>query len=80
MSDPTGEARRARARRAHEFKNHLTIILGFSDLILSDDALSVRHRQDLEEIRLAAQRALALLPEIVAPIQAADGDTPGGAR
>jgi signal transduction histidine kinase len=57
----------ARSRATHEFKNHLTIILGFADLLLSDEDLSTRHRADVEEIRLAAQRALALMPEITMP-------------
>ena len=62
----------ARSRTTHEFKNHLTIILGFAELMLSDEELPKRHRDDLEEIRLAAQRALALMPEITMPFD----DTP----
>jgi hypothetical protein len=47
----------------HEFKNHLAIILGFSELLLAelpDDAV----RNDVIEIHKAAAAAIALLPRL----------------
>lgn len=52
-------------QKVHALSNHLTVILGYVDLLLGDaspeaDAISVR-RQDLLEIRMAAAAGAALL-------------------
>ena len=48
----------------HEFKNHLSVIVGFCDLLLRDLPEGDRRRADILEIRKAAQAAIALLPEL----------------
>ena len=50
-------------RRAfvHEMRNMLGIILGYSTLLLDEIGEGDPKRQDLDEIRKAAQGALALL-------------------
>lgn len=45
----------------HSFKNHLAIIIGFSDLLLSEMAVDDPRRKDVIEIYKAGQSALALL-------------------
>lgn len=45
----------------HSFKNHLAIIIGFSDLLLSEMAVDDPRRKDVIEIHKAGQSALALL-------------------
>lgn len=49
----------------HTFKNHLAIIIGFSDLLLSEMDEHDPRRKDVLEIHKAAHAALALLPTIV---------------
>lgn len=39
---------------AHDFNNLLQVVLGYSELILSDDGLDGRHRDDLKKIHQAA--------------------------
>ena len=48
----------------HEFKNQLGIILGFVELLLDDETLGDKRREDLQEIQKAAQRALTLVPSL----------------
>jgi hypothetical protein len=48
----------------HRMKNHLTVILGFCELLLEDTAPDDPKRGDLEEIRKAAASALADMPEL----------------
>ena len=48
----------------HEFRNHLTIILGYSELLLKSLPPDDPRRVDLEEIRDAAGAALDLLSKI----------------
>jgi len=45
----------------HSFKNHLAVVVGFSELVLSELPEDSPHRQDVMEILKAAQDALALL-------------------
>lgn len=52
------------ASLAHDFKNHLGTILGFTELLLADTAEDDRHRDDLIEIHKAASAALALIPAL----------------
>jgi len=50
----------------HEMKNHLSIVLGFVELLLAESAEGDRRRDDLLEIKQAADRAMAILPELSA--------------
>jgi two-component system cell cycle sensor histidine kinase/response regulator CckA len=51
---------------AHDFNNLLTAIQGYTSLILMDLAPHDPHREDLEEIRKASERAAALTRQILA--------------
>jgi two-component system cell cycle sensor histidine kinase/response regulator CckA len=52
---------------AHDFNNLLTAILGYSDMILASGASSFDEvRADVEEIKLAGERASALTKQILA--------------
>jgi|HubBroStandDraft_6_1064221.scaffolds.fasta_scaffold1946494_1 signal transduction histidine kinase len=54
----------ASGRWQHDLKNQLSIVLGFSELLLNElDPVSA-HRADVKEIHAAAQRALELLERI----------------
>lgn len=50
----------------HQLKNHLSIILGFCDLLISDLPPDDQKRADIDEMRKAAQAALDLLPDVSA--------------
>lgn len=56
----------------HEFKNHLSVIVGFCDLLLGElpegDA-----RASVLEIHRAALAAVALLPQLPSRGQGSDG-------
>lgn len=45
----------------HAFKNHLAIVVGFSELLLSELPPDSAHRKDVLEIYKAGREALALL-------------------
>lgn len=49
---------------SHAFKNHLAIVIGFSELLLSDLPPESPHRKDVREIHKAGQEALALLARL----------------
>jgi two-component system, cell cycle sensor histidine kinase and response regulator CckA len=51
---------------AHDFNNVLTAIFGYTDLVLEDLPPDSSARQDLGEIRKAAQRAAALTRQLLA--------------
>jgi two-component system cell cycle sensor histidine kinase/response regulator CckA len=52
---------------AHDFNNLLTAIIGYSDLLLSDEQIEGwSQKSDIEEIRRAAERASALTRQILA--------------
>jgi two-component system, cell cycle sensor histidine kinase and response regulator CckA len=51
---------------AHDFNNLLTAILGYCNLMLDDIPLDNPIRSDLEEIRLAGERAAALTRQLLA--------------
>jgi PAS domain S-box-containing protein len=52
---------------AHDFNNLLTAIIGYSDILLASGASSLAAaRPDIEEIRLAAERAASLTKQILA--------------
>ncbi|OFW16206.1 MAG: hypothetical protein A3F70_08895 [Acidobacteria bacterium RIFCSPLOWO2_12_FULL_67_14] len=48
----------------HEFKNHLSVIIGFCDLLLRDLPEGDPKRADILEMRRAGQAAIALLPKL----------------
>jgi hypothetical protein len=49
----------------HALKNHLTVVVGFSELVLSDTSADDPRRADLADVTKAAREAMAILPEIV---------------
>lgn len=49
----------------HRFKNHLAVVVSFSDLLLVELPEDSPHRADVIEIQKAAQAAMALLPALV---------------
>jgi two-component system cell cycle sensor histidine kinase/response regulator CckA len=51
---------------AHDFNNLLTVILGFSEIISKDTTLASEHREDLDEVILAARRAAVLTKQLLA--------------
>ncbi|MBT0663704.1 PAS domain S-box protein [Geobacter pelophilus] len=42
---------------AHDFNNILTVIMGYSNMLLLDDKLAAEHRQEIEQIIDAAEKA-----------------------
>ena len=50
-------------RWLHDVKNQLSIILGFSEMLLQDMRSDDDARLDLEEIHAAAERAMALISQ-----------------
>ena len=50
----------------HEMRNYLSIVLGFVELMLVDTTEGDRRRADLLEIKQAADRAMALMPQLSA--------------
>ena len=51
---------------AHDFNNLLTVITGYSEIMLSDLPAGDRRRDDLEEIRSAAESAASLTRQLLA--------------
>ena len=51
-------------KNRHDFKNQLGIILGFSEILLTEAAPGDRRRADFEEINKAATAALDLLARL----------------
>lgn len=56
----------------HDFKNQLSIVLGFSEILLAETLPGDPRRRDIEEIHTAARAALALLARVFP----SDADTP----
>jgi signal transduction histidine kinase len=48
----------------HELSNHLTVIIGFAELLLENLGDDDERRADILEIRAAAEAALALIPQL----------------
>ena len=70
MNNPAMTDERAR----HDFKNQLSIILGFTELLLADAAETPQRRRDLEEIHKAAVTALGLLDRLYPVADTKPGD------
>lgn len=63
MTEPLSSDLR-RDTLVHEFKNHLSVIVGFCDVLLHTLAEDDLKRADVVEIQRAALAAVALLPQI----------------
>jgi signal transduction histidine kinase len=68
MSEPRApvEANTGSRRTVHDFKNQLSIILGFSELLLNDMSPDEPRRADVDEIHRAALKALAMVEALAA--------------
>ena len=51
-------------KHRHDFRNHVGIILGFSEVLLAGAPAGDPRRRDFEEIHTAAQAALDLLTRV----------------
>jgi hypothetical protein len=61
----------------HDFRNLLSVIVNYSELIAEETTDPVAVRADIIEIRTAADRAIALTDKLRRPSAVtADGDTP----
>jgi signal transduction histidine kinase len=65
----TGEPERSLASRelVHEFRNLLAVIVNYCELIAEETSDPEAIKNDLNEIRTAAERALALTQKIPVP-------------
>lgn len=63
MTEPTSSDL-GRDQLVHEFKNHLSVIVGFCDVLLRDLPEGDLKRADVVAIQRAALAAVALLPRI----------------
>jgi hypothetical protein len=61
-----------RERLVHEFKNHLSVIVGFCDVLLRELPEDDEKRADVTEIQRAALAAVALLPQLPGRVPPAD--------
>ena len=48
----------------HELKNHLSVIVGYCDLLLRSMPADDRTRSDIVEMHTAGQAAIELLPQL----------------
>ena len=48
----------------HRLKNHIAIIVGFTELLIADCADDDPKRADLLEVQKAAHEAMAVMPEV----------------
>jgi signal transduction histidine kinase len=48
----------------HELKNHLSVVVGFAELLLDEFPDDDPRRADMEQIQTAAAAAMALLPAL----------------
>ena len=58
----------------HHLKNQLSIILGFTDLLLEETEENDPRRRDFDEIRKAATTALAAMPQLSERLSSSPGD------
>ena len=52
----------------HQFKNHLTVIIGYSQVLI-EELTDDNARNDIAEIRQEASAALALIPALAARLR-----------
>lgn len=64
------------AELLHQFRNHLGVILGYCDLLMSELPDTDPKHRDLGEVQKAARAALALVPELEKPLRE-NQQTPG---
>ena len=66
---PAGEpeGRLASRELVHEFRNLLAVIVNYCELIAEEAGDATAVKTDLQEIRMAAERALALTDSIPVP-------------
>jgi hypothetical protein len=48
----------------HQFANHLSVVVGFCDMLLAEMAENDERHADIREISNAANAAMALIPEL----------------
>jgi hypothetical protein len=48
----------------HQLKNHLAVIVGFTDLLLAEAQEGDPRTADLREVHNAARQAMAVLPDV----------------
>jgi hypothetical protein len=53
----------------HRLKNHIAIIVGFTELLIADCADDDPKRADLLEVQKAAHEAMAVMPEVARRVQ-----------
>jgi len=53
----------------HQLKNHIAIVLGYCDLLLSEVPDGDRRRADILEVHRAGREAMALIPEVARRLQ-----------
>lgn len=58
------EAPRYEPELLHQLKNHLGVVVGFTELLLAEFPDTDPRRADLLQIRAAAAAAMALLPAL----------------
>jgi hypothetical protein len=51
----------------HQLRNHLAVIITFTELLLQDLPNDDPHRADIMEIRKAGTAAMNLIPDIITP-------------
>ena len=74
------DGRLASRELVHEFRNLLAVIVNYCELIAEETADPAAVKSDLDEIRTAAERALALTDRIpVPPKQPPPGSVEAGA-
>ncbi len=49
----------------HRFKNQISLAAGFCDLLLDELAADDPHRDDVAQIKIALDEALATLPDVL---------------
>lgn len=65
-ADVTDSVRRMAAGISHDFNNILTIIKGYTDLVLADPGLPESNRDPLERVSLASDQAARLVSRLMA--------------
>jgi hypothetical protein len=53
----------------HSLRNHIAVVVSFSELLLGELPADDRRHRDVLEIRKAALAAMAMLPEVTALVR-----------